>query len=210
MRRTAGSKFALPGMRRRTSNSLPSSSRWGRHFAFLSRTWVFSFLFHLLRVSVDIIFKCTQDTVFKNHIFCDCCVNNPKQVKCFRNILTVYLFLFQSSPWIFLRSKRQKKKKKMKRNECPERLLVMGYQLWVKKAQQKVSLILSFDGNWYFDLIWFWSAVNVHFLPSLVQIIKSFRKPMVWSTLHDAMLCRKILVVDPITGTKTSSVARGT
>ena len=33
---------------------------------------------------------------------------------------------------------------------------------------------------------------------------------MVWSTLPDAMLCRKILVVDPFTGTKKSTVARGT
>ena len=40
----------------------------------------------------------------------------------------------------------------MKRKECPERLLVMGYQLRVKKAQQKVSLILSFDCIRYFDL----------------------------------------------------------
>ena len=33
---------------------------------------------------------------------------------------------------------------------------------------------------------------------------------MVWSTLHDKMLCREILVVDPFTGTKKSTVARGT
>lgn len=33
---------------------------------------------------------------------------------------------------------------------------------------------------------------------------------MVWSTLHDEMLCREILVVDPFTGTKKSTVARGT
>ena len=33
---------------------------------------------------------------------------------------------------------------------------------------------------------------------------------MVWSTLHDAMLCREILVVDLFTGTKKSTVARGT
>ena len=33
---------------------------------------------------------------------------------------------------------------------------------------------------------------------------------MVWSTVHDEMLCREILVVDPFTGTKKSMVARGT
>lgn len=33
---------------------------------------------------------------------------------------------------------------------------------------------------------------------------------MVWSTVHDEMLCREILVVDPFTGTKKSTVARGT
>jgi len=41
-------------------------------------------------------------------------------------------------------------------------------------------------------------------------LIKIFRKPMVWSALHDEMLCREILVVDPFTGTKKSTVARGT
>ncbi|XP_067020485.1 mRNA export factor GLE1-like [Acropora muricata] len=35
-------------------------------------------------------------------------------------------------------------------------------------------------------------------------------KPMVWSTVHDEMLCREILVVDPFTGTKKGTVARGT
>ena len=33
---------------------------------------------------------------------------------------------------------------------------------------------------------------------------------MVWSTVHDEMLCREILVVDPFTGTKKGTVARGT
>jgi len=33
---------------------------------------------------------------------------------------------------------------------------------------------------------------------------------MVWSALHDEMLCREILVVDPFTGTNKSTVARGT
>ena len=45
-------------------------------------------------------------------------------------------------------------------------------------------------------------------------LIKIFRKPMVWSTLHDEMLRGKILVVDPFTGTKKgtkkSTGARGT
>ena len=40
-----------------------------------------------------------------------------------------------------------------------------------------------------------------------------FRKPMVWSSLHDEMLGRKswllISGVDPFTGTKKSTVARG-
>ena len=31
-----------------------------------------------------------------------------------------------------------------------------------------------------------------------------------WSTVHDEMLCREILVVDPFTGTKKGTVARGT
>ena len=31
---------------------------------------------------------------------------------------------------------------------------------------------------------------------------------MVWSSLHDEMLCREIMVVDPFTGTKKSTVAR--
>lgn len=35
-------------------------------------------------------------------------------------------------------------------------------------------------------------------------------KPMTWSTVHDEMLCREILVVDPFTGTKKGTVARGT
>ena len=33
---------------------------------------------------------------------------------------------------------------------------------------------------------------------------------MTWSTDHDEMLCREILVVDPFTGTKKGTVARGT
>ena len=33
---------------------------------------------------------------------------------------------------------------------------------------------------------------------------------MTWSTVHDEMLCREILVVDPFTGTKKGTVARGT
>ena len=32
---------------------------------------------------------------------------------------------------------------------------------------------------------------------------------MEWSSLHDEMLCREIMVVDPFTGTKKSAVARG-
>ena len=30
-----------------------------------------------------------------------------------------------------------------------------------------------------------------------------------WSTVHDEMLCREILVVDPFIGTKKGTVARG-
>ena len=41
------------------------------------------------------------------------------------------------------------------------------------------------------------------------KFMKIFRKPMAWSTLHDEMLCGKVLVVDPFTGTKKSTVARG-
>ena len=33
---------------------------------------------------------------------------------------------------------------------------------------------------------------------------------MIWSTVHNEMLCREILVVDPFTGTKKGTVARGT
>ena len=43
-----------------------------------------------------------------------------------------------------------------------------------------------------------------------VILIIIFRKPMVWNTVHDEMLCREILVVDPFTGTKKGTVARGT
>ncbi|KAL9971119.1 hypothetical protein ACROYT_G023606 [Oculina patagonica] len=35
-------------------------------------------------------------------------------------------------------------------------------------------------------------------------------KPMAWTTSHDQMLCREILVTDPFTGTRKSTVARGT
>ena len=31
-----------------------------------------------------------------------------------------------------------------------------------------------------------------------------------WSTVHDEMLCREILVADPFTGTKKGTVTRGT
>ena len=33
---------------------------------------------------------------------------------------------------------------------------------------------------------------------------------MTWKTVHDEMLCQEILVVDPFTGTKKGTVARGT
>lgn len=33
---------------------------------------------------------------------------------------------------------------------------------------------------------------------------------MAWTTSHDQMLCREILVTDPFTGTRKSTVARGT
>ena len=36
-----------------------------------------------------------------------------------------------------------------------------------------------------------------------------FRKPMVWSSVHDEMLYREIMAVNPFTGTKKSTVARG-
>ena len=36
-----------------------------------------------------------------------------------------------------------------------------------------------------------------------------FRKPVVWSSFHDEMLFREIMVVDPFTETKKSPVARG-
>ena len=32
---------------------------------------------------------------------------------------------------------------------------------------------------------------------------------MSWSSLHDEMLYRQIMVVDPLTGTKKNTVARG-
>ena len=33
---------------------------------------------------------------------------------------------------------------------------------------------------------------------------------VVWNTVHDEMLCREILVVDPFTWTKKGTVERGT
>ena len=33
---------------------------------------------------------------------------------------------------------------------------------------------------------------------------------MTWSTVHDEILCREILFVDPFTATKKGTVARGT
>ena len=33
---------------------------------------------------------------------------------------------------------------------------------------------------------------------------------MVWNTVHDEILCREILVVDPFTGTKKGTVERRT
>ena len=33
---------------------------------------------------------------------------------------------------------------------------------------------------------------------------------MVWSTVHNEILCREILLVDPFTGTQKGAVARGT
>ena len=33
---------------------------------------------------------------------------------------------------------------------------------------------------------------------------------MTWSTVHDEMLCREILLLDPFTATKKGTVARGT
>ena len=47
------------------------------------------------------------------------------------------------------------------------------------------------------------------FIQELILII-IFRKPIVWSTVHDEMLCREILVADPFTGTKKGTVTRGT
>ena len=32
---------------------------------------------------------------------------------------------------------------------------------------------------------------------------------MVWNNVHDEILCREILVVDPFTGTKKGTVTRG-
>ena len=50
-----------------------------------------------------------------------------------------------------------------------------------------------------------------HFLRIYMPELDSniFRKPVEWSSLHDEMLCREIMVVDPFTGTKKSAVARG-
>lgn len=55
----------------------------------------------------------------------------------------------------------------------------------------------------------FVSVVATNF-PAQSTAKKSKTKPMVWSALHDEMLCREILVVDPFTGTNKSTVARGT
>ena len=48
--------------------------------------------------------------------------------------------------------------------------------------------------------------LSLPFIQGLILI----RKPMVWSTVHDEMLCREILVVDPFTRTNKGTVARGT
>ena len=58
------------------------------------------------------------------------------------------------------------------------------------------------------------SSQNSHklrllFIQGLILII-IFRKPMTWSTVHDEMLCREILIVDPFTTSKKGPVARGT
>ena len=37
-----------------------------------------------------------------------------------------------------------------------------------------------------------------------------FMKAMVWSTAHNEMLCREILVINSFTGTRKSTVSRGT
>ena len=47
------------------------------------------------------------------------------------------------------------------------------------------------------------------FIQEFILII-ILRKPMVWNTVHDEMLCREILVVDPFTWTKKGTVERGT
>ena len=47
------------------------------------------------------------------------------------------------------------------------------------------------------------------FIQEFILII-IIRKPMVWNTVHDEMLCREILVVDPFTWTKKGTVEKGT
>ena len=68
------------------------------------------------------------------------------------------------------------------------------------------ELILKFD---VFFLLCSTAKLNSVLFKCLILII-IFRKPMVWSTAHDEMLCREILVTDPFTGTRKSTVARGT
>ena len=68
------------------------------------------------------------------------------------------------------------------------------------------ELILKFD---VFFLLYSTAKLNSVLFKCLILII-IFRKPMLWSTAHDEMLCREILVIDPFTGTRKSTVARGT
>ena len=68
------------------------------------------------------------------------------------------------------------------------------------------ELILKFD---VFFLLCSTARLNSVLFKCLILII-IFRKPMVWSTAHDEMLCREILVIDPFTGTGKSTMARGT
>ena len=68
------------------------------------------------------------------------------------------------------------------------------------------ELILKFD---VLFLLCSTAKLNSVLFKCLILII-IFRKPMVWNTAHDEMLCREILVIDPFTGTRKSTVARGT
>ena len=52
----------------------------------------------------------------------------------------------------------------------------------------------------------FGEKINPFLLLTTVELCIS----MVWNTVHDEMLCKKILVVDPFTGTKKGTVERGT